>query len=251
MPGSGASLSASAGGIRKEGAGGSSKLAAGEGSKGVEGESSKVAARGTSKTSAEEGRARAGTNASSGVGEGGSAQKLPSLRLFFALWPDAVTSAALHARARALHAECGGRAMRRDTIHLTLAFLGETPAWEVERLLALAGQVDGEGFALVLDHVGNWKRNRVLWTGPSIIPPALTALAQGLESRLRAAGFVLEERAFSPHVTLVRDARAAPAGPQLAALRWTVASFVLVASERSAAGASYRTIGRWPLKQRG
>lgn len=194
--------------------------------------------------------------AKDGVGEGtdsgerGSAGMEPRLRLFFALWPDSATSAALHARARALHTECGGRAMRRDTIHLTLAFLGDTPAREVQRLRALAAQVDGESFALALDHVGSWKRNRVLWTGPSIVPPALAALAQDLEARLRAAGFALEERAFSPHVTLVRNARAAPAEAPPAPLRWSVASFVLVASERSAAGAHYRVIGRWPLQQR-
>ncbi len=185
-----------------------------------------------------------------GEGAGGAARQEPGLRLFFALWPDSATSAALHARARALHLECGGRAMRRDTIHLTLAFLGDTPAREVERLQALAAQLEGERFALVLDHVGSWKRNRVLWTGPSILPPALAALAQDLEARLRVAGFALEERAFSPHVTLVRTARVAPAAAPLTPLRWRVTSFVLVASERSAAGAHYRVIGRWPLQQR-
>ena len=179
------------------------------------------------------------------------AGRAPNLRLFFALWPDAATRAGLHARARALHSECGGRAMRRDTIHLTLAFLGETPVRQVERLRAVAAGVQGEGFALDLDRVGSWHRNRILWTGPSMVPPALAALAQDLEGRLRADGCALEARAFSPHVTLVRNAHAAPREAQLTPRRWTVGSFVLVASERSAAGAHYRTIGRWPLKRRG
>ena len=208
-----------------------------------------VSAGGSPKPAAAKDGVDGGTD--SGEGGGGAARQEPGLRLFFALWPDSATSAALHARARALHLECGGRAMRRDTIHLTLAFLGDTPAREVERLQALAAQVEGESFALALDRVGSWKRNRVLWAGPSIVPPALAALAQDLEARLRAAGFALEERAFSPHVTLVRNARVAPAEAPLPPLRWRVASFVLVASERSAAGARYRVIGRWPLKQRG
>ena len=42
----------------------------------------------------------------------------------------------------------------------------------------------------------------------------------------------------------------APAETQLAPLRWTVGSFVLVASEAGATGAHYRRIGRWPLQQR-
>ncbi len=174
-----------------------------------------------------------------------------SLRLFFALWPDAATSSALHARARALQTACGGRAMRRDTLHLTLAFLGETPASAVARLQALATEVAGEGFTLELDRAGSWHRHRILWTAASRVPSALVALAQDLEGRLRATGIEIEERAFSPHVTLVRNAHAAPIEPELAPLRWTVASFVLVASERIAAGACYRTIGRWRLKHRG
>lgn len=210
-----------------------------------------VSAGGSSKPAAAKDGVDGGTNSGEGGGGGGAARKEPGLRLFFALWPDSATSAALHARARALHAECGGRAMHRDTIHLTLAFLGDTPARKVERLQALAAQVEGESFALALDRVGSWKRNRVLWAGPSIVPPALAALAQDLEARLRAAGFALEERAFSPHVTLVRNAHVAPAEAPLPPLRWRVASFVIVASERSAAGARYRVIGRWPLKQRG
>lgn len=141
--------------------------------------------------------------------------------------------------------------MLRDTLHLTLAFLGETPAWQVDGLRALAAEVAGTGFVLELDRIGSWHRNRILWTGPSRVPPALIALAQDLEGQLRTAGFALEERAFSPHVTLVRNARAAPAETPLAPLRWTVGSFVLVASEAGAAGAHYRRIGRWPLQPRG
>ena len=178
---------------------------------------------------------------------GAAAGKEPKLRLFFALWPDAATRCALHARARALHAECGGRLMRRDTIHLTLAFLGDTPVRELERLRALAAQLGGQRFTFALDRVGGWKRNRILWSGPSVAQPALIALAQGLARSLREAGFVLDERAFAPHVTLVRNADAAPAEAQVEPLRWDVDEFVLVASERSAAGAHYRTIGRWPL----
>ena len=185
------------------------------------------------------------------VGEGGRAQKEPRLRLFFALWPGAATRSALHARALALNAECGGRVMRRDTIHLTLVFLGDTPAHELDRLQALAAQLDGQRFAFALDRVGSWKRNRILWSGPSSVPPALAELGRALGGRLRAAGFTLEERAFAPHVTLVRNAGAAPAEAQVAPLAWEVDDFALVASERRAAGARYRTIGRWPLKHRG
>jgi 2'-5' RNA ligase len=171
------------------------------------------------------------------------------LRLFFALWPGAATAAALHARACALKAECDGRAVRRDTIHLTLAFLGEVPSCDLAALSAIAAGIGGARFTLELDHVGTWRGNRILWTGPSCLPPALVALGQTLADCLRAAGFALEQRAFTPHVTLVRNARRTPQAGETHALHWRVASFVLVASERGTAGAHYRVIGRWRLRE--
>lgn len=176
-----------------------------------------------------------------------TAERGATRRVFFALWPDAATAAGLHARARALHAECGGRAMRRDTLHLTLAFLGEVAQESVTRLGQLAAEVRGAPFVLELDQLGAWHRNRVLWTAASAAPQALVDLARALGQRLREAGFVLEERAFAPHVTLVRNARAAPLSQTCPALRWPVASFVLVVSEPAPAGARYRVLGRWPL----
>ena len=171
------------------------------------------------------------------------------LRLFFALWPGAATAAALHARARALKDECDGRAMRRDTIHLTLAFLGAVPSPEVARLSAIAADIGAAPFTLELDRVGAWHGNRILWSGPAHTPPALALLAQTLADRLRAAGFELEQRVFMPHVTLVRNARRAPQLSATRALQWPVASFVLVVSERAGSGAQYRVIGRWPLRE--
>ena len=176
-----------------------------------------------------------------------AATKPARLRVFFALWPGAATAAALHARARALHAECGGRMMRRDTIHLTLAFLGDVAKSRLAALEAVAQSVRGERFVLALDRVGSWRGNRVLWAGCSQAPAALSAVAETLAAGLRAADFALEARAFNPHVTLVRNAVRPPQGVDMPALRWPVASFVLVASERDAGGAHYRVLARWPL----
>lgn len=169
------------------------------------------------------------------------------MRVFFALWPDAATAAALHARGRALRAECGGRLMRRDTVHMTLAFLGDVATARLDVLEEVAGAVRGERFALGLDRVGGWHGHRVLCSGCETVPPPLQALAAELSARLRAAGFELDARAFNPHVTLVRNALRSPGHAEAPPLRWPVASFVLVASERSADGAHYRVLGRWAL----
>lgn len=177
------------------------------------------------------------------------ARRLQRLRVFFALWPDAATAAALHARGGELCAACGGRVMRRDTVHLTLAFLGDVALSRLSALEAVADSTRAQRFVLELDRVGSWHGNRILWTGCAQVPDALQALAHKLDTGLRAAGFDLETRAFNPHVTLVRGAARAPQEAGTAAIRWRVASFTLVASERDAAGARYRTLGRWPLHE--
>ncbi len=167
------------------------------------------------------------------------------IRVFFALWPDAVTATALHGRGRHLHARCGGRVMRRDTLHLTLAFLGDVPATRLEVLNRLAARLKGEAFDLVLDRSGSWQRNRIVWLAPATMPAALAALVKALAEALGAAGFRVEARPFSPHITLLRNAHAAPPDDAFVPLRWRVGGFALVASERRSEGACYRVLGRW------
>lgn len=167
------------------------------------------------------------------------------LRVFFALWPDAVTAAALHARGRHLHARCGGRVMRRDMLHLTLAFLGDVPEASLEVLGRLASRLKGEPFDLVLDRSGSWQRNRIVWLAPATMPAALAALVDALVDALAGAGFRVEARPFSPHITLLRNAHAGPPEDSFAPLRWRVGGFALVASERRSEGARYRIVRRW------
>jgi 2'-5' RNA ligase len=62
-----------------------------------------------------------------------------TVRLFFALWPDTSLQAKLAAWGE--QAAGKGRAMRRENLHLTLAFLGATEAALVPDLIALAAGV--------------------------------------------------------------------------------------------------------------
>jgi 2'-5' RNA ligase len=159
------------------------------------------------------------------------------------LWPAAGTADALHAVAHDAHRSCGGRLTRRETLHLTLAFLGDIPAARLPDAEAAAVSVGGAPFELLLDRLGCWKH--ILWAGGD--SPPLAALAEGLAARLRRAGFRLEERPFAAHVTLLRDARC-PAVPAMAeTIVWRVTEFVLAESRSDAAGARYEIIGRWPL----
>ena len=168
-------------------------------------------------------------------------------RVFFALWPDDRVASALDASARRIHAQTGGRLMRRDGLHLTLAFLGEQPAERVAALQRLAAALAAEAFELDLSCAGAWQRGRIVWGGPEVTPPALAELAAGLTDALRADGFEVERRPFAAHVTLVRNGRQPPPRAIDPPVRWPVRDFALMRSRLGAEGARYEVIGRWPL----
>ena len=169
------------------------------------------------------------------------------MRLFFALWPSPEAAHALGEWAREVQRAAGGRATRDETIHLTLAFLGDA---EPEKASAAARAVRGEAFELPVDAARYWRRQRIVWVGPGEMPGALERLVEQLHARLAAAGFVLEERPFAAHVTLLRKAGEPGALPPLPPVRWQADEFVLVRSTPSALGSRYETIERFPLRPR-
>ena len=164
-------------------------------------------------------------------------------RLFFALWPPSRSSAALAGWAKRLGA---GRATRAETVHLTLAFLGEIGEERIESACAAAQRVRFAAFALPLEQVRYWKHNRVVWASPSETPAPLAALATDLAAGLRAARFALDGRAFAAHVTLARGASPPSVLPPVPRLDWPVREFVLVRSRPSRKGSAYEIVRRFP-----
>ncbi|MBS3935926.1 MAG: RNA 2',3'-cyclic phosphodiesterase [Sulfuritalea sp.] len=168
-------------------------------------------------------------------------------RVFFALWPPAETLSALDAVATETVRRCGGRRTRRDALHLTLAFIGVVTSARLDALRNVAGRVRAEPFSFVLDRLGCWPRNRIVWTGCGAAPSAQNRLCATLAARLAEAGFIIDRRPFVPHVTLVRDARCDRLPERTSPIPWRVGDFVLAESLLQPAGARYRLLGRWPL----
>lgn len=167
-------------------------------------------------------------------------------RVFFAVWPDRAAAEKLHRLAREASVSCGGRVMRRDSLHLTLAFLGDVPAGRMADAMRVADRIAAEPFELTLDQTGYWKHNRILWAGG--VSPALTLLAEALADGLRAADFALETRPFVAHLTLLRNAHCGGGAPPPAPpITWPVGEFVLAESRHSREGSHYEAVGRWPL----
>lgn len=176
-------------------------------------------------------------------------------RVFFALWPPAEVADRLAEIAGNAAASFGGRATRRDTIHLTLAFLGDVPESRLPELCALADSVRGPSFAMTLDRLGYWQHNRLLWAGcqASLVP--LGELVSCLRNALVNSGFRVdaERQGFVPHVTLVRKIPAS-AGlsenrqfPSFKALAWRADRFVLVRSRLSSSGSEYLILREFSL----
>lgn len=174
-----------------------------------------------------------------------SPQRPATARIFFALWPPADVAGRLAAIAGEAAARFGGRATRRDTIHLTLAFLGDVPESRLAELGDVAASVRGSAFELSLDRLGFWQHNHLLWAGGET-PAALTALHGALGKALAGSGFKVdgEGRHFAPHITLVRKLPptcqlAAGQAIPLPALAWSCQRFFLVRSQLSSAGPDY------------
>ncbi len=182
-----------------------------------------------------------------------------TLRTFVAIQlPEDVLAAIARAR-RALDARLASRALRwtrPDGIHLTLKFLGETPADvipEVERRLgeALAGV---SSFALELAPLGVFPSPaaaRVVWVGLAGDLQALADAQRRVEEAISPLGYPTEKRPFSPHLTLARVADfAAPAdrreigsavsaAPVPPRLRFEVQAVSLMRSQLGPGGARY------------
>ena len=170
-----------------------------------------------------------------------------TLRLFFALWPDEAVQRGFDRAGQSMHRICGGKRTRRDNIHLTLAFLGDVPDERVEALRAIAQNLSIPAFDLNFNRLGWWRRNQIAWSAPSDAPKPLFDLVDGLQQGLAAQGFKTEDRAYLPHITLLRRAYCKETHFEAEAIVWPVREFVLVSSVLSEKGSIYEIIGRWDL----
>lgn len=172
-------------------------------------------------------------------------------RLFIGLWPDSRTVAALSAWAAQAHALCGGRIMRADTLHLTLAFLGRVDALRVAALCEAVPNWPVRTGRLELSRFGRFKGPRIVWAGPSALRVGwLDALHGKLWERLGEMGFAPPDEAFRPHVSLLRNA--GPGDVSRLTVQqpiiWTPRRCVLVASTPAQTGSYYEVLGECGVK---
>jgi 2'-5' RNA ligase len=169
-------------------------------------------------------------------------------RAFFALWPDAAVRQALMRTADQIPPGDAGRLQRvkSDRYHLTLAFLGNIEARQIEAAERAAGAVCAPAFVLRLDSIGHFAGPNVVWIGPGTICRELAQLKTELDRELLRFGLPVAAGAFAPHISCLRGVRAAPDAAAIQ-IDWPVTEFVLVKTVVKDGVSQYKIAGRWPL----
>ena len=149
--------------------------------------------------------------------------------------------------ARQLSASVSGRFMRRETYHVTLAFLGEIGEGEVRAALDAVDEACSGAPPVPLRATGLGRFGRphdaTLWLGLDSVLE-LTGLADGVRERLRAHGVAFDEKPFRPHITLARRAHI-PKGvlPELSfPLPATATQVTVFKSILDSSGATYKPL---------
>ena len=155
---------------------------------------------------------------------------MPALRLFVA----AELPEAVRAELAALAPDdAAWRALPAESLHVTLAFLGELPASEPV-VAALAG-VSGVAAPARLDGMVALPRRRPRVLAARVESPGLMTLQAEVARELVAAGlYAPEDRPFLPHVTVARTRRGGRArvvGLEVPATVFPIGSIALFRSE--------------------
>jgi len=191
------------------------------------------------------------------------------VKVFFALWPTAAERSQLDAWQKPLQHLCGGRAMRGETLHNTLVFIGDVEQSRLEALRLAALEVSAACFELSFDEARYWGHNHIVYAAPGHVPQHLAQLVSALEQCLTQHRFKFDQREYKPHVTLLRNAHRTdvpkignplptsgwaeltPPLPEMHPVRWQIQDFALVQSVRQDGLASYRVLELFPLMPSG
>ena len=91
-----------------------------------------------------------------------------------------------------------------ENLHLTLAFIGEVSPKKVDNIKAIMDTVTFEPFTVAINQLGTFSRGTLWWAGLREDKPLLV-LQREIEHKLALGGFEMDDRKYSPHITLGRE----------------------------------------------
>jgi 2'-5' RNA ligase len=149
--------------------------------------------------------------------------------------------------------------VRAENLHVTLKFLGETEVRKLGAIRRALGSIrTAQPVTLELCGLGFFpkeRRPRVFWGGMEA-SANLKALAEDVDHSVHPLGFPLEDRPFTPHLTLARfnppglPPNLAPAVTENSSRSFgsfTAREFHLIESKLKSTGAEYTTVQSFPF----
>jgi 2'-5' RNA ligase len=172
------------------------------------------------------------------------------VRLFFAAFPGPEGRRNIGAAASALNLSPespDARLVPAANYHLTLAFAGDVSNAQAAALRSAGAPLRCAAFEVRFDAYEHWPKSAVVVAAASEPPAALIELRRLLCVELDRIGVAADSHAFRPHVTLARKVVQAPVLKAMSGVSWSIDTFELVHSSRSAEGSVYTVVDSWPL----
>jgi 2'-5' RNA ligase len=136
-----------------------------------------------------------------------------------------------------------GSFSRLENLHLTWVFLGECDATQAAAAKRVLATVQFTPFALTIGSIGKFRRDDgdIWWAGAEVSHP-LMQIQQELTDKLIAAGFDIERRKYTPHITLGRRVLSVEKPRHIVPIQESVNAIDLMLSERVAGKLTYTAI---------
>ena len=151
-----------------------------------------------------------------------------------------------YSRLLALQDELRSRSQRGnftlpENLHLTLAFIGDVSLKKIDKIKAILETVTFEPFDVSIERLGTFSRGTLWWAGLRKDEP-LMLLQREVEHKLALCGLEMDERKYSPHVTLGREVVTDVAPWEIEPFGETVSKVDLMKSERVGGRLTYTAI---------
>ena len=183
------------------------------------------------------------------------------MRLFYAIFFDKkIIETLVQNQENIKNYGINGRFVKRNKLHLTIKFLGETEEEKLSQIKKSVNPLEINSFKIKLSDLGVFPpkgRPRVIWQGlegeTKKDTEEITKLKELLETNLEQLGFEKETRQFRPHITLVRDPKNLNRDDldniPLKKITTNVTSFSLMSSKLTKSGPIYDELCRYDLNQ--
>lgn len=135
---------------------------------------------------------------------------------------------------------------KEENLHLTIVFIGETS--REKDIIRIIKELQYPTFSLSLNKIGKFAHSRgdVYWAGLAHSAP-LFALNSAITSKLIGGGFNLEQRPFTPHITLGRKVVARNPKVEIPKSTFEVSQIELMQSQNENGKLQYITLYTHPL----